>query len=419
MGLVARGSPGKGCASAVAVPPPQPPAYGSASSLLLLAPVVFCKGFHQNDACSTGTHRRKPRRCRLEIMHRGEGRGSATGASHGYVSTRSPHATSTNHGWIGIYGLSRHSGNGRDGVIPMAGGPGWLRARRTPHHRAHRRRAHRCPAPHGQDVSAAGGATRWHQPRVPTVLPHLPAEQIHLSLPAAPPGITLRAPASPAASVLALPTPQIPWGSAESRRSGILLAPETQPERSDLRIFTEIWAMPRLPSERTRPATCGGSIRLPARHERTLGFQCRPLFTACFWGRSGEGRSTGVTAQHGWAAAVNTLPGSGPAPPPVNHSCPWKKFMPGQPVPTAALKTPQGGEGEGLETPPHRPSGVTSCGSIPPVVPLMSPPMPLGTTPSPPATPRILSHTCPELAGALPGTLRRAEPAGNVPGKTN
>lgn len=73
MGLVARGSPGKRCAGAVAVPPPQPPVYGSASSLLLLAPVVFCKGFHQNDACSTGTHRRKPRRCRLEIMHRGRG----------------------------------------------------------------------------------------------------------------------------------------------------------------------------------------------------------------------------------------------------------------------------------------------------------------------------------------------------------
>lgn len=88
-----------------------------------------------------------------------------------------------------------------------------------------------------------------------------------------------------------------------------------------------------------------------------LGFQCRPLFTACFWGRSGEGRSAGVTAQHGWATAVNTLPGSRPAPPPVNHSCPWKKFIPGQPVPTAALKTAQGGEGGGLETPPITPMG--------------------------------------------------------------
>ncbi|XP_040983749.1 uncharacterized protein LOC115349029 [Aquila chrysaetos chrysaetos] len=33
------------------------------------------------------------------------------------------------------------------------------------------------------------------------------------------------------------PTPQIPWGSADGRRSGILLAPETQPERPDLGFF--------------------------------------------------------------------------------------------------------------------------------------------------------------------------------------
>lgn len=284
-----------------------------------------------------------------------------------------------------------------------------------------------CPPPSCPPVSGTARpgrlGCRWSHEVAPAPRPHGASPPPGRANPSFPPRRAARhhptGPCFAGSLCPCSPTPQIPWGSAESRRSGILLAPETQPERSDLRIFTEIWAMPRLPSERTRPATCGGSIRLPARHERTLGFQCRPLFTACFWGRSGEGRSTGVTAQHGWAAAVNTLPGSGPAPPPVNHSCPWKKFMPGQPVPTAALKTPQGGEGEGLETPPHRPSGVTSCGSVPPVVPLMSPPMPLGTTPSPPATPRILSHTCPELAGALPGTLRRAEPAGNVPGKTN
>lgn len=43
-GLVARGSPGKGSTGTAAVLLPQLPAYGSVSSLLLLAPVVFCKG---------------------------------------------------------------------------------------------------------------------------------------------------------------------------------------------------------------------------------------------------------------------------------------------------------------------------------------------------------------------------------------
>lgn len=138
--------------------------------------------------------------------------------------------------------------------------------------------------------------------------------------------------------------------------------------------------MPGLPSARTGPATCGGSIRLPAGRERALGFQPRPLFTAHFWGRSGEGSGTGATARHGWAAAVNTSPGAWPAPPVVNHSSSWNKFMPGQPVPTAALKHP--GERGGQDT-PRNPHGVTCWGSIPPMVPLASPLTPAGTAPSP------------------------------------
>lgn len=123
-----------------------------------------------------------------------------------------------------------------------------------------------------------------------------------------------------------------------------------------LRDFIGIWAMPGS-LERTRPATCGGSIQLPARRERALGLQPQPLFTVHFWGRGSKGSSAGVTARHGWVAVVNTLPGLGPAPPSVNHSCLWNKFMPGQPEQTAALKTPRGGGNRRHLPPLHHPHG--------------------------------------------------------------
>ncbi|KAM9619378.1 uncharacterized protein ACIBXB_019513 isoform 2-T2 [Morphnus guianensis] len=230
MGLVARGSPGKGCASAVAVPLPQPPAYGSASSLLLLAPVVFCKGFHQNYACSTGTHRRKPRRCRLEIMHRGGG-GSATGASHGRVSARSPTRPPPAVGGLGFTAFP-----GAPGMVAMVSFP-WLGvpAGAPPP----------CPPPSCPPVSGTArpgrlGCRRSHEV-APAPRPHGASPPPGRANPSFPPRHAARHhPTGPrvAGSLRPCsPTPQIPWGSAEGRRSGILLAPETQPERPDLGIL--------------------------------------------------------------------------------------------------------------------------------------------------------------------------------------
>lgn len=92
------------------------------------------------------------------------------------------------------------------------------------------------------------------------------------------------------------PAPQIPQDRLEARDPG----PRNPAGEIRFRNFIGIGVMPGPPSEHTGRAMCGGSIRLPARRERALGFQPRPLFAARFWGRSGDGSGTGITAGRQW-----------------------------------------------------------------------------------------------------------------------
>lgn len=264
-------------------------------------------------------------------------------------------------------------------------------------------RAHQCAAPHVQGVSTAGGATRWHQPRVPTGLPLLLAEQIALTLP------TTQHPTSPAASVLAPQRPKSP-GIGWRRGTGILAAPAAQLESSDLGISLGCGRCRSRP--RSQPA---GHVR--RKYSVTIPLRARtrvwpsPLFTAHFWGWGGEGGSAGVTAGLGWVAAVNMLPSAEPAPWPVNHSWSWNKVRPGQPVPSAA---PQQVAGTG--DPPAAPVGSPSRDPSHPWH-RSCPPKAFRDSPIPTDSP--VPYTCPELASALLGARCRAEPTGNVPEKTN
>lgn len=201
----------------------------------------------------------------------------------------------------------------------------------------------RChPCHRVQPGSAAAGATRWHQPHVPTAIPDLLAKKIHLSLPAGDRTACQECVRAPCPAALPLQPPQIPG----ERSEGADLP--SRSAQSTYRGFVGVWAMPG--SLQSTPGTRGGSIWLRVwRHARV---SAPAAVHRQFLGSERAGKALRVTAQHGWVAAANTGPGSGPGPMPVNHSSSWNEFTAGQPGLAAALKTPWAGRGHGTPSLP-------------------------------------------------------------------
>lgn len=155
----------------------------------------FAKVFHSNCTRSSGTRGRKPRRCRAETALRG--------CTFTHTSARAA--------WAWIYGHSRRSRHEAAAVLSLPWPGVSSRWGHDPHHRV-TSAVSPLSGTRVQPGSAAGGATRWHQPHVPTAIPNPLAQQTHRSLPACARNVCQE---SVRPGSFASPAPQTPGGRLE------------------------------------------------------------------------------------------------------------------------------------------------------------------------------------------------------------
>lgn len=203
--------------------------------------------------------------------------GRAARAAHGCVSARSPMRPPPAVGRLGFTALpgapgigtaamaSFHGGGSRPAVSPQDPLPAVPTA-------AMPTGVWRCTSRASQLPAEPRGGTSPESPWC------FPTPRQSKSIFSSSPRVTPRGPASPAASILALQHPKslgIDW------RPGIRHPPGPRNPAGEIRLrdFIGIWAMPGSLSECARPATCGGSIRLPAQHARTRVSALAPVYS--------------------------------------------------------------------------------------------------------------------------------------------